>query len=457
MEEVIKQTEPAIACILVSRSEGYRSFKSQPSPDYPGRLGGFDVPTLLQRTPPLHQTRIDLIKRLDLSDPTHVPESYGSGVVIDAAGLVLTNYHVVNGATKIFVRLPGDKGSYADIYAADPRSDLAVLKLLLPPRNLCFLRLGHGEDVRKGQIVLALTNPFAAGFHDASPGASWGIVSNLRQRAPNAPPREEERTRTLHHYGTLIQIDTRVNLGCSGGALVNLQGEFIGLTSSLAALTGTDPGGFAVPLNAGMRRIIERLKEGKEVEYGFLGISFKPEPTNGIGVMIDRVAANSSAARAGLEASCWLVKIDNQPIHNSDELFLAIGTALAGSRVRLEVATRLHGPLRTYVAELGKYYVPGQVIAFNRPPARGGLRVDYSSTLIRNNGDQYTVPEGVVIREVLPGTPAEEAHLHMDQLITQVNGQPVNTPAEYDRAVRQAAGSVELTLGNNEKVKILLR
>src|SRR5207253_5161210 len=115
----------------------------------------------------------ELLRPYDLADPSNVPESYGSGVVISDKGLVLTNYHVVRDATKVYVRLPGGKGSYADIHAADPRSDLAVLKLLDPQVRPAALKLGDGSRLRKGQFILSLANPFAAGFRDGSPSASW--------------------------------------------------------------------------------------------------------------------------------------------------------------------------------------------------------------------------------------------------------------------------------------------
>src|SRR5581483_10604491 len=205
--------EPAIACVLVTRSDDYRRlYVDTPPPNNPGQLGPF----------PPRRGRFQMadriasqseLKQLDLSDPDHVPEFFGSGVVIDEKGLILTNYHVVREATKIFVRLPGDKGSYADIHAADPRSDLAVLKLLdekqLP---LQAIKMGDGGAVEKGQWVLSLANPFAAGFRDGSPSISWGILSNIRRRAPSTA-REDERKKTLHHYGTLLQTDARLNLG----------------------------------------------------------------------------------------------------------------------------------------------------------------------------------------------------------------------------------------------------
>src|SRR5207248_9895782 len=124
------------------------------------------------------------IEALDLSLPDTVPESFGSGVVIDAAGLILTNAHVVRDATKVYVRLPGNRGSWADVHALDPRSDLAVLKLIddkVP--DLQPIKFGDGDKVEVGDFVVSLANPYAAGFRDGNPSASWGMVSNLKRRA----------------------------------------------------------------------------------------------------------------------------------------------------------------------------------------------------------------------------------------------------------------------------------
>src|SRR5262249_40579043 len=141
----IQEAEPAIACILVSRSDVYEKFFGQKPPaDNPGKLGGFDLSTYRGPVPQPQRpfgrqgrmngpqrTPEDEARRYDLADRGNVPEAYGSGVVVDAAKrLILTNYHVIHDATKIYVRLPGERGSYADIHAADPRSDLAVLRLI---------------------------------------------------------------------------------------------------------------------------------------------------------------------------------------------------------------------------------------------------------------------------------------------------------------------------------------
>ncbi|HMC67338.1 MAG TPA: trypsin-like peptidase domain-containing protein, partial [Gemmataceae bacterium] len=216
IQDAIAAAEPSVACILVSHSN----------------------------------------QRPNLADPGYVPELFGSGVVIDQQGLILTNYHVVRDEpTQIYVRLLGGKGSYARIHAADPRSDLAVLQLR-DKLDLKPIKLGDAGKVRKGQFVICLSNPYAAGSRDGSPSASQGIISNIRRRAPGNPKQEKEEAevprgnqkKPLQRYSTLFQTDARLNLGCSGGALINLRGEMIGLTTSLAALSGGETaGGFAVP------------------------------------------------------------------------------------------------------------------------------------------------------------------------------------------------------------------
>jgi serine protease Do len=453
-----ERAAPSVVCILVSRNDGYKQFASSPPPDSPGRLGGFDAERL--REDPKHRfdrTWDALVRRLDLADLAHVPESFGSGIVVGESGLILTNYHVVREATKIYVRMPGSKGSYADIHAADPRSDLAVLRLLAPPKGLKALELGRGEDAYPTQPVLALTNRFDARFRDTGPSANWGIVSAVRHKiepkpVQGLPDLVDDRAKTLSDYPTLIETDARLNAGCSGGALLNLKGELIGMTSSLAAtVNGDAPGGFAVPIDAAVRRIVKVLKEGREVEYGFLGVTFDQRVN---GVQLTRIIAGSPAAQAGLTGNPFLVKVDGTPIRNRDDMVLTIGTALAGSSIQLEVAPSPGEPTRRHEVKLAKYYVPGPFIASERPPAVGGLRVDYASTLMRAGDGSQRIPDGVVVREVLPGSPAEKANLQVDRVITKVNGRSVFTPAEYYEAVRKGTGPLELTFAGNETMKL---
>jgi S1-C subfamily serine protease len=462
MQRAIAKVEPAVACILVSRSTEYKQFDGISGTREPGQLGGFDRPDPdmgFRRGPArlFDQRRREVAERLDLSAPNHVPESFGSGVVIDTSGKVLTCYHVVRDAAKIFVRLQGQKGSYADILAADERSDLAVLKMITPPPGLVALPLGNGNDTRKGQMVLSVSNPFAAGFRDGSPSSSWGIISNVRRRVPGEYD-ELQRRRKLHYYGTLLQTDARMGLGCSGGALIDLNGNLIGIISSHAALTGGETaGGFAMPMDAIYRRVIETLRRGEEVEYGFLGVSF---PLRGSDLTYE-VMHNSPAQKAGMQSRERIMAIDGVAIKEPDDLFLAISARAPGSMVRITVGNGF-GLQRVVTPRLVKYYVPRErpLIAANRPAPIRGLRVDYSSILVRpDGGPRDSIPPGVVVREVMPNSPAERAALQPNNdLIIEVNGQRVETPQEFADAAQKTNGPLELTIHDlPEPRKVTLR
>jgi S1-C subfamily serine protease len=451
MQKVIRDVEPAIACILVSRSDAYQRFVPKAEPAYPGQLGSFHPDLLEHGTLPADELA-NLRKRLDLADAGHVPESFGSGVVIDEGGLVLTSFHVVQGATKVFVRLPGNKSSYADIHAADARSDLAVLRLLAPNLKLKTIRMGDTEDIERGQFVLSIANPFAAGFRDGRPSASWGIISNLRRRAPGTL-REIDRVKTLHHYGTLIQTDARLHLGCSGGALLNLRGEMIGLTTALAAIHGGEtPGGFAVPMDAGMQRIVEVLRRGEEVEYGFLGVAFQERSRDRRpGVALAHVTRGSPAKLEGrLADDDVIVRVNGVAVQDSDDLFLMLGTQLAGSRVTLEVQKATGDRVHVAVT-LARFHVPGPAIAASkgRRPVVRGLRVDYTSLLVQQPPRLSSIPAGVLISEVHPHTSASMAQLKVGEVITHVAGRAVNTPAAFYQMFATLKGPVELTLAGS--------
>ncbi len=295
-----------------------------------------------------------------------------------------------------------------------------------------------------------------AGFKDTGPSASWGIISKMpqRQEPPGGAFDPEYGQKLYHFYGSLIQTDARLNSGCSGGALLNIRGELIGITSALAATAGGDgPGGFAVPTTAAMRRIIETLKAGREVEYGFLGVRFGPANEGG-STHFTEVTPGLPAAQAGIAPNQYLVRVDGLPTRNRDDLYLAIGAALAGRPIKIEVAPTLKDTPREYTVRLVKFHIPGTFIASERPPAMGGLRVDYTSTLIRAGDFNARVLPGVVVREVAPNSPAARANIPVDRVIVRVNGRSVSNPTEYYDQVRKSTGPLELTFSNQETVKL---
>jgi S1-C subfamily serine protease len=459
LEKAVAEAEPSIACILVSRSERYKEFDQAPSADEPGQLGDFRFD---YANPRATTERKKQALKLDLAQAGTVPEAYGSGVVIDETkAQVLTNYHVVRGATKIYVRLPSGKGSYANIHAADPRSDLAVLQLItkIPLKALKF---GDGGKVRKGQMVLSVANPFAAGFRDGSPSASWGIIANIRRQAPVTKRTELSSNKTLHHYGTLLQLDARLNLGCSGGAVINLRGELIGLTTSLAAVSGSEtPGGYAVPIDPWFKRIVATLQEGKEVEYGFLGINFDTTPGLKL-AKLEYVFPGSPARNAGLQTGDIILAVNGQKIRDTDDVFLPLAKAPPKTEITLDIARppAFHGGVTrklTVKPVLAKYAVQGQIIAANRHLFRG-VRVDYTTLLIQpplyNQSTIYReIPRGVVVVEVKARSPAAN-QLKVGDVITQVDGKDVDNPDDFYQKLEGAKGAVDLTVKSRGKVTV---
>ena len=277
---LVAKTEPTVACILVSRSPLYRKFNMVTGQEPPGVLG--DVRGL-DFLPGADTERSEIRRQLRLDDPHHVPEAFGTGLIIDPKGLVLTNYHVIRDAVKVFVRWPDGQGSYADIHAADPRSDLAVLKLLTPGnRPLPTIRFGNADNIRRGETVVALSNPYVAGFLDGHASVSVGkIVSNLRaagSRAVSLSPRAAPIT--LYQFGLLMQTDARLALGSSGGGSPRRERGLHrrhDARSPTPSSGGDVPGGFAAPVTTRMRKIINTLHRGEEVDYGFLGVGLRPD------------------------------------------------------------------------------------------------------------------------------------------------------------------------------------
>jgi serine protease Do len=430
VHKVIDPAEPSIASVLISRSKEYANLGEGPSTSEEGRLGSFNPGRLRTFG---DGPRRELVKRLDLADPETVPESYGSGVVIDERGYLLTNYHVIEEATKIYVRLSGEnRGSYADILAADKRSDLAVLRLITPPANLKPLPFGDGSKVRRGDMIFVLATPFDTASKNASPSASWGFVSKIRDSLPG-PTDETKRAKALNQYKTMIQTDARLNRVCSGGALLNLNGELVGLTTSLASLTGGETsGGYAIPIDANVRKMIDILKRGDEIEYGFLGVTVGQEDrTGGRGVMIGDVAAGMPAARAGMRTRDIVTALNGNPVREQEDLFYNISAALAGTEVEIEALR--DGSKLKFKVRLAKANHSEPRIVSNRPKPVFGLLVEYPMT--SNLSFDSNPPEGVVITSLEPGSPAEKYLKEWKErgalVVVAVNGKAVRTPAEF--------------------------
>lgn len=402
--------------------------------------------TAIRGRPDLQEARANIAmvdaNEADPLSKDYIAFDYGSGVVIGDKGQILTNYHLVEGAGRLIVRASGVEPFDAEIIAADPRSDLAVIAPILPqlddrgqPR-LRPLAIGDASILRQGSFLVALGNPFNVA-RDGQASASFGILAN-RARSLIIPPSPDmlpaSTTQQLQHLATLFQLDSKLNLGMSGGAVVNLKGELVAITTASANAAGYDPrAGYAVPMDALGRRIAETLKEGKEVEYGFLGIRL----TGGTN-LVTEVQPGTPAGEGGLVVNDQIIEVNGLPVKDFDSLILAVNAAPVGEPVQLRVL-REDRELENTVT-LSKFPIEdGEIIATNRPAPWRGLRVDYSSVVAPGQLEAMA-RGGVGVIEVLPGHPAETANIRVGSIISAVESQRVRNPREFQEAVAEHEG-----------------
>ncbi len=246
----------------------------------------------------------------------------------------------------------------------------------------------------------------------------------------------------------------------SGGAVVNLRGELVGLTTDAANVSGFDAqAGYAVPVDGLGRRVIESLRRGKEVEYGMLGIEMPDDRSN----RLKGAEPGTPAGDAGLVVDDQIVSVGGVPVTDWDSLVVAVNHFGPGQQVRLKILRKGEPMEKTVV--LGKFNVRGEVIATSRPASWRGLRVDYPSIVAAPNLPEAFIPQahdvlqamargGVTVTEVIPGSPADVAGLRPGNVVLAVGEKAVKSPTEFERAVAGHDGPVELTTDGPQKVTV---
>jgi serine protease Do/serine protease DegQ len=368
-------------------------------------------------------------------------QSVGSGVVVDAQhGYVITNHHVVEGADTITVTFSDGRQLNAKIMGSDPESDVAVIRI--PSENLTALPLADSDRLRVGDFVVAIGNPFGLGQTVTS-----GIVSALGRTGLG-----------IQGYEDFIQTDASINPGNSGGALINLRGELVGINSAIIAPGGGNVGiGFAIPSNM-VSRLMNQIIEHGSVRRGQLGVSVQdltPDlarafniPANQ-GAVIAQVVPRSAAARAGLREGDVVLRVNDRPIRDSNSLRNAVGLLEIGASVQLDIL-RDGRPL-TLKAKVGEY-VPDKAEGDDLNPRLAGA-------IFEDIGPSSPLAgkvQGVRVARVESGSPAAQAGLRSNDVITAINRQRVSSTDELRKiAVGSNALLINLLRGRGELLLVL--
>lgn len=384
-------------------------------------------------------------------DANFIPAEYAAGVIVDGKGLVLTVAQILADDSEYYVTTGDRRVFRATVVGADPRSDLAVLSI--SGQGLTPITLGNATLLKKGQIVVALGNPYAIAS-DGQVSASWGIVSNLGRKAPPLPTdRDPTGKPTLHHFGTLIQTDAKLSFSSNGGALINLKGEMVGLTTALPVVAGYESSaGYAYPVDETFIRVLNKLKAGEEVEYGFLGIqpeslSLAEQAKGRQGTRVERVVPGTPADQAGIRGNDLITAVNGEPVYDDDGLVLAVGRLPVDSQVNLQVL-RDDRAFQVDV-RLTKYPVRGRKVVTAPAKTWRGLAVDYASAVPSQMEGLWGFPQvsdAVAVTKVEQDSPAWKAGIRPGNLITHVENHPVATPKEFFAAVSGKAGPVRLRL-----------
>jgi len=317
--------------------------------------------------------------------------SIGSGVIIDPRGYIVTNQHVVAGAARVKVQLADEREFVATVVGADPRFDIAVLKV--DTRTpLPTVKVGTAKDLMPGETVIAIGNPFGL-----SHTVSTGVVSALHRIVPISKDRTCE---------DCIQTDAAINPGNSGGALLNIDGELVGINAAIRA--GANNIGFAIPIDRALTIVEDLLRVG-QVRYGWIGITPKDVPRQGVAVAA--VEPGSPAERAGVRPGDIILSLGNHKISRAQDFLDRCARVLAGD----EIVLRLR---RKEVRFKAEWLSPEA--AARRAYQRLGIEV----ALIT---DDSQGTRGLLISAVRRGSLAHEAGIRSGDILLSVNHRPVHS------------------------------
>lgn len=382
------------------------------------------------------------------SVPQQQPEterehSLGSGVIVNSNGYILTNNHVISGASDIEVFTQARNKYRAKVVGADPRTDIAVIKV--DASGLPALPLADSSKLKVGDVVFAIGDPFGIGET-----ATMGIVSATGRALGG----------TIEHYEDFIQTDAPINPGNSGGALIDLRGNLVGINTAIISGGGggNEGVGFAIPVNLA-HNVMDQIVEHGKVIRGYLGVTIQNlDPdlakafglSHGGGALVGDVAPNSPGAKAGLQRGDVVLQLNGTPVSGSDDLSLRISQMAPGAVAHLQVYRSGH--TQNVDVTLDEYPEKNQP---SQPSESGGaalngLQVQNLSGDIRQQLGLPSAVTGVVVTAVDPGSPAAAAGIQEGDVVQEVDRKPVHSVDEYQRAIAGTQNQPVLLLINQK-------
>jgi len=375
-------------------------------------------------------------------------ESLGSGVIISPDGYILTNNHVVDGASDVRVTLSDKRQLQAKVVGTDPKTDIAVLKV--DGDHLPAITIGNSSKVQVGDYALAIGDPFGVGQT-----VTMGIVSAMNRGNLG-----------IEDYEDFIQTDAPINPGNSGGALVNDRGELIGInTAILSHGSGGNEGiGFAVPVNLA-RGVMEQILDHGKVNRAYLGVMIQ-DVTPGIakamnlnnmqGVLVGDVTPSSPASRSGIQRGDVILEVNGTPVADSRELRMSISMMKPDATVKLKVLR--NGNPSNIDVKLGDLPNEQQQAKTEEGKSEGALEGVTLENLDSSTARQLNLPAstaGVVVTDISPSSPEASSGLRPGDVIQEVNHHPVKNVAQLNEAIRNA-GKNPLLLVNRRGTTLFI-
>lgn len=376
--------------------------------------------------------------------PQNMPSGLGSGVIISPDGYIISNNHVVAGANKLEVVLSNKKSYTAKLVGTDPTTDIALLKI--EESGLPYLNFGNSDNIQVGQWVLAVGNPL--GLNST---VTAGIISakgrsiDLLSQQSNTP------------IESFLQTDAAINPGNSGGALVDTDGNLIGINSAISSNTGYYEGyGFAVPSNLA-RKVVEDIKQYGLVQRGFLGVGIldlsndaqvnqynlqkKQNLKSGVGAYITEVTDNSGAQDAGLRTGDVITKIDNIAISSYADLSFAVGRKRQGDKVAVTYLRNGKEYTSTVTLKDQKGNTAYRSIEDLSASEKMGAEFEELTEKFKTN---YGLNSGVVVKNLVPGGELDKIGISESYIIMEINGKPVNSQKDVEKILNKYSGTVQV-------------